>query len=376
MVAAAAYLVMGATSVWERWGAISLFQLLLCGWLFHFVTVCQLEHLQRRRLLNVEEAAQPMSSFREVAGLKLHIVEERVAKPEMKLLLAHGVGANAFTWEAVLQPLRDGLSATCMAHDRVGFGLTERPTELSKYCNPFNVQIVEQLASVEQDERVVLVGHSLGGLTMALAALNTPHVEALVLVAPAILADGSIGGIWGKVLSGCTRFFIAAMETLVLACSPVILYLLRLLVYNNGFWKMGVGKSWCVGRNVPQRLLVQYQWPSLVRDWDMGMVCFLRTQLRFFSVAAAMHAPWHVDPPAHDGQTLVQRINACELPILIVHGSADRIVPIDNSRRLQQQLTRCKLVEIPECGHTPHEEWPVQFVQAVSAFLLGAEGKE
>ena len=58
-------------------------------------------------------------------------------------------------------------------------------------------------------------------------------------------------------------------------------------------------------------------------------------------------------------------------PVLVLHGTADAVVPIADSRRLATRLpTRVRLVEFPGAGHT--ESWqsdPAQYEAVVRAFL-------
>lgn len=380
MTAASAIVFRGMATVGVDDGGAYLWigRLVLCACLCRFVIVWQVQQIKKRHLLSFKDAAQPGSKFQEVDGVSAHYIEEKIAdKTNAKLFFLHGLGANAFTWEAVMRPMSRKYDVACMAHDRVGFGLTERPQEVSKYTNSFNVKVVQRLAEVRPHERIVLVGHSLGGLTMALAALSMPNVEALVLVAPAILSgDTCSDGLWRKFLRCFTRLAVSALEKCVVICYPLILEFLRTIVYNVAFWKWGVGKSWFDEAKVPNRLLTQYQWPSLVRDWDMGMAHFLRTHLRWAVLALSTHVSWSVEVPTCEGQSLVQKLNATDLPILIVHGSEDILVPVRNSRRLHQQLQNSEFVELPRCGHTPHEETPDQFVQIVGNFVVAQARKK
>ena len=58
-----------------------------------------------------------------------------------------------------------------------------------------------------------------------------------------------------------------------------------------------------------------------------------------------------------------------DLPILVITGDNDRIVPNDQSLRLAEELPNAELAVIPQCGHVPHEECPTVFMQAVTEFL-------
>ena len=61
------------------------------------------------------------------------------------------------------------------------------------------------------------------------------------------------------------------------------------------------------------------------------------------------------------------------LQVLIVHGSRDRLVPLSNSRRLATLVPNTKLVELQNCGHTPQEELPSQFTDAVKAYMASLQ---
>jgi len=40
-----------------------------------------------------------------------------------------------------------------------------------------------------------------------------------------------------------------------------------------------------------------------------------------------------------------------EIPVLIIHGTEDTTIPIENSRELKKYFKNCKLVEIPDTDH-------------------------
>ena len=46
------------------------------------------------------------------------------------------------------------------------------------------------------------------------------------------------------------------------------------------------------------------------------------------------------------------------LPVLILHGAQDRIVPPGNSRRLLDTMPNAKLIELDDCGHCPQVDAP------------------
>ena len=57
------------------------------------------------------------------------------------------------------------------------------------------------------------------------------------------------------------------------------------------------------------------------------------------------------------------------MPILVINGDDDRIVPTANSIKLAGVIPNSKLVVIQNAGHVPHEEQPDLFMQAVDEFI-------
>ena len=60
------------------------------------------------------------------------------------------------------------------------------------------------------------------------------------------------------------------------------------------------------------------------------------------------------------------------IPVLILHGADDLIVPPANSCRLAALLPGAVLSVWPGVGHMPQEEAPQRVVEEVAAFLEGA----
>lgn len=57
------------------------------------------------------------------------------------------------------------------------------------------------------------------------------------------------------------------------------------------------------------------------------------------------------------------------VPTLVVHGDADRVVPVDNGRSLAARIPHALLRELPGRGHNLHLEIPEEFNELVLEFL-------
>jgi pimeloyl-ACP methyl ester carboxylesterase len=57
------------------------------------------------------------------------------------------------------------------------------------------------------------------------------------------------------------------------------------------------------------------------------------------------------------------------VPVLIVAGDEDTLIPLDESRRMQASCPKAELTIVPRAGHLPNLEQPAAFNAAVAAFL-------
>ncbi len=111
-------------------------------------------------------------------------------------------------------------------------------------------------------------------------------------------------------------------------------------------------------------------------------------------LSAAWHDPSKVTPEITEGYTrplqaenwdralweltlaseelgLDGRLGELKLPVLVITGDDDRIVPTADSIRLAAEIDGAELVVIAACGHVPHEECPGAFLEAIGSFLAG-----
>jgi len=67
------------------------------------------------------------------------------------------------------------------------------------------------------------------------------------------------------------------------------------------------------------------------------------------------------------------RISSIACPALILHGTEDRIVAVENARRLASLIPGARLRLLDGAGHLYHSEQPEEADRAVLEFLAGAE---
>lgn len=292
-----------------------------------FVPVPPLENT-----VSAESLADEDSKFIEVNGVNIHY--KTYGEGEPVFILLHGFGASLFSWREVTEPLAK--FGTVIAYDRPAFGLTERPMEWegeSPYSQDAQVELVIGLMDALGVEKATLVGNSAGGTISMLTALKYPErVTSLILVDPAVYAGGGAPS-WIRPLLGTPQ-----LDHL----GP--LFARQLQVQGTEFLKT----AWHDPSKITPEIFEGYQEPLQINDWDKAL--------------------WELTVSSRESG-LAERVSEFNIPILVITGDDDRIVPTEQSLRLAEELPNAELAVIPQCGHVPHEECPAVFMQAVTEFL-------
>lgn len=280
----------------------------------------------------VEELTDPDSKFIEVNGINVHY--KIYGEGEPTFLLLHGFGASLFSWREVTAPLAE--FGTVIAYDRPAFGLTERPLTWegeNPYSQEAQVELVVGLMDALGIERAILVGNSAGGTISMLTALKYPQrVQSLILADPAVYAGGGAPA-WIRPLlrTPQMRHLGPLFARQIQTRGPELIEL-----------------AWHDPSKVTPDILEGYQKPLRVADWDKAL--------------------WELTLASRESG-LADRLGEFDLPVLVITGDNDRIVPTEQSVRLADELPNAQLAVIPQCGHLPHEERPAEFMQAVTDFL-------
>jgi pimeloyl-ACP methyl ester carboxylesterase len=272
------------------------------------------------------------SKFIEVNGIKVHY--KTYGQGEPAFILLHGFGASLFSWREVTEPLSK--FGTVIAYDRPAFGLTERPLEWqgeSPYAPQAQAEMVIALMDKLNIEKAILVGNSAGGTISMLAALQHPErVQALILVDAAVYAGGGAPA-WSRPLLKTPQ-----MDHL----GPLIAR--QIQARGREFIELAFHDP----AKITPDIFEGYEKPLRVDNWDKAL--------------------WKLTVASQESG-LVERLEDFSLPILVITGDDDRIVPTEQSLRLADELPNAMLRVIPQSGHLPHEESPDRFMQAVTEFL-------
>jgi pimeloyl-ACP methyl ester carboxylesterase len=280
------------------------------------------------------ELADPDSQFIQVGALNVHYKEIGAGEPVFILL--HGFGASTFSWREVMGPFSE--LGRVIAYDRPAFGLTSRPmpgnwTGDNPYSPESQAAIVIGLMDALGVEQAYLVGNSAGGTVSVYTALTYPErVSGLVLVDAAIYTGGGSPA-WA-------RPFLATPQLRHLG--PLLAR--RIATSGDDFIRTAFHDP----SLVTPEILEGYRKPLRAHNWDCAL--------------------WELTAASRP-LGLAGRLSELNLPVLVITGDDDRIVPTEQSLQLAKDIPDAMLVVIENAGHLPHEEKPAEFMQAVRNFL-------
>jgi pimeloyl-ACP methyl ester carboxylesterase len=240
------------------------------------------------------------------------------------ILLLHGFDSSVMEWRR-LQPLL-GLECETWAVDLLGFGFTERATDLS--FSPMS--ICEHLYGFWQtliQRPMIIVGASMGGAAAIDFALKYPQaVQKLVLIDSAGLQQPpKIGKFMFPPLDRLATSFLS---------NPKIRQGVSKAAYFDGVWASEDAR-------VCAALHLQCD------RWREALIGFTKS-----------------GGYGDFGDQLSQ----ISQPALILWGRQDQILGVKDADRFWQLLPQSKLIWVENCGHVPHLEQPQVTAELIRSF--------
>lgn len=269
----------------------------------------------------------------------------KTASSNPPLLLLHGFGSALTQWQENLLPLSRAGSVYAM--DLIGFGVSEKAS--TTYKVGLWVDQVYEFWRTFVGQPMVLVGHSLGALVALSAAVAHPEmVDRLVLITlPAARQELLPAWLQPVVAS------IEGMFTTPLLVKPLFRVILRPSVIRSVLRKVYVNQE-----RVTETLIEGFLTPGLDRGASRAF-CRLaqaRTQTDF-------------------SRTTKELLQEAQVPILLLWGEQDRVIPINWGRQIARDLgSQLTLVEIANAGHCPYDEC-AERVNAEILTWLGASSR-
>ncbi len=256
------------------------------------------------------------------------------------VVLVHGNGDEADTWRHIFMPLAK--SFRVLALDLPGFGR-------SRVFESGNLEdLTAGLSGLIESLKLLnvhLVGSSLGAVICAMFASQNPdRVASLALVGGASLDSGELEanpGIKSLLKPGVGEVYYNGLRTLGQDAAFATLepYYAKLQALPKTDLEFLRERVWA------------RVWSDTQRDAFLG----------------ALRSLFNESPATTSGLE--------HLPLQLIWGAHDHIVPIQAAEQMQKSLPQAKLEVIENAGHLPHQEQPEAFLKILEPFLLGLEAQ-
>jgi pimeloyl-ACP methyl ester carboxylesterase len=281
----------------------------------------------------------PESHFDTVDGVSLHYRYWPAVGSEFKgsVLFVHGFGGSTFSWRKNVNDLVEA-GYRVVAVDLPAWGYSDRSLGLDHTQRARSRLLWQLLDDIDlktgppaQPVQWTLVGHSMGGGTVAAMALQQPdRVSGLVLVDAAI-------------------YLTPSSTTHLLVRIPPI----------RGLFEFGARLEMNSRRAIANVLYSGYR-----RKPDTAEVNGYFAPLQLPGTAEAV-----VDGLKNGTDREPLDMTDILTPTLIIWGAGDVWVPLESSRRLESEIPDSELHVIQHGGHTPNETQPQEFNALLLDFL-------
>ena len=264
-------------------------------------------------------------------GVKINYYEAGQGPP---VILLHGFGASAYSWRYLAPALAE--------HHRVftlelkGYGLSDKPAD-GKYAISDQADLVAAFIRTRDLHDLVVMGHSMGGgvtlMTYFKVAEDNPgRIKRLVLIDSAGYPQKMP---WFIRLAGIP--LLNSVGTRLLSPRFAAMIVLRKCYYNKD--------------KITDEQIDTYAYYGSLPGAREAVVA-----------TAQQIVP-------EDIEAVTARYQTISVPVLIIWGEDDQVVPVSVGRNFKRDIPGSELVILPKCGHIPPEEEAQETTRIVKEFL-------
>lgn len=255
------------------------------------------------------------------------------------IIMIHGLGDEADTWRYVIGPLSQNYHV--IALDLPGFGRSAKPKR--EYTPKFLINSILEVLALMDIDQAILMGSSLGAmLSHAIAIKHPDKALGLILVGGTLLQNQRMKD---KNLRLMSIPFVGEWLYTRLRKDP-----------HAAFQSLA---------NVYYRL---DGLPQKDRDFLFTRVnrrVWSDDQRRAYFSTLRNLTPW-IRTIQDQLPTMLSALN---VPTLIIRGEFDTLFSSENARGVAKVQPSTTLVTLEKSGHLPHQENPIEFLNAVADWL-------
>ncbi|HEY9073619.1 MAG TPA: alpha/beta hydrolase [Desulfobaccales bacterium] len=264
-------------------------------------------------------------------GVKINYYEAGQGPP---IILLHGFGGSSYSWRYLIPPL--AADHRVFTIDLKGFGLSDKPAD-GHYAVADQAEIIADFISRHDLHDLVLMGHSMGGAVTLMTYLKLRETDPgrlrkLVLIDSAGYPQKLPWFIWFSKVPGLST---AAGKLLSPRFAAALV--LKKCYYHKD--------------QVTEEQIDTYAYYGSLPG----------------AAAAVSQTAKQLVPL--DIEALTAQYKTITVPVLIIWGKEDEVVPLEVGERFKRDIPNSELVVIPHCGHIPLEEKAQVTRQAIIGFL-------
>jgi pimeloyl-ACP methyl ester carboxylesterase len=317
----------------------------------------------RARLRPDPEAREPFFSLaadrvRQVVcddGVRLHVEEvgpDRADGPTV--VFAHGYTQELAVWHYQRQAFSADNPGKLVFYDQRSHGRSGRSTPDRSTIDQLGRDLLAVLDACAPDGPVVLVGHSMGGMTIMALADQHPELFGTRITGVALLSTST-----GKLAQ--------AAFGLPSAVVPVTSRVLPLLTRGMRRRPQVFERGRRLGTDLA--FLLSRSWAFGAKDVSPALVEFVEKMTA--STPVDVIAEFYETFVDHDKLEALRVLDA--VPTLVLCGTNDKLTPIEHSRVMAEAVPTAQLVEVEGAGHMVQLERAPLVTLHLRALLRRAE---
>ena len=269
---------------------------------------------------------------KKIAGIDIYYELHQNPKADQTMVFLHGFLSSSFCFRKIIPKLNEYY--TILSVDFPPFGKSGKAKAFT-YSYDNIAKTILRLLDILSIPQAILIGHSMGGqICLYMAKLSPERFPKLILLASSgYLRRAKHFPILLSYMPGFYRFIKRQLIR-----SGGVEGNLRQVVYDPAL--------------IDEEMIQGYSEPFLDKD-DVfqGLVKLLRDR---------------------EDDLSSQELEKIHLPVLLIWGKHDKIVPLSTGKRLHRDLPSSKLVVIDDAGHLLPEEKPEMVCERILEFLKEA----
>ncbi|MFV2175292.1 alpha/beta fold hydrolase [Actinomadura sp. LOL_011] len=271
-------------------------------------------------------------------GLPLHVEVERPDAADLTVVFCHGFALNQDAWHYQRRDLRGRVRMVFWDQRSHGRSGRSAPTRATIDRTGADLEAV-LAATVGPDDPVVLVGHSMGGMTIMALAQRRPELFARQ-VAGVALVNTSCGD----------------MAEMTLGLPMVVAKAVRPLAPGalRGLGERAVLVERARGLGADLAFVVTRRVAFADRHVSPSVVAFLDDMIRDTPIDVI--AEFYPSLIGHEKASALDVL--AKVPALVLVGGRDKLTPAAHGRRIAETLPDAELVEVERAGHVLPLEYP------------------